>query len=57
MRREKKLLAAFHALSVFSPEEDLEVLGPQHFLLPTILLACGLLAASFTFLLEIYFNK
>ena len=39
---------------MYKPEEDLAVLGPEHFVLPALLLLSGLLAASLTFIAEIY---
>ena len=39
---------------MYKPEEDLAVLGPEHFVLPALLLLSGLLAATLTFIAEIY---
>jgi len=51
---ETKLLQAFEKVSAFNPEGDLEVLGPQHFILPSIFLVLGLIVAFITFIYERY---
>ena len=56
-KNDKKLYAALEAASVFHPEDDLEVLGPQHFLLPVGFLLAGLSTAFLTFLGEILVKK
>ena len=44
--------------SGFHPEDELEVMGPEHFILPACILLGGLTAASITFLCEIlYYRK
>ena len=39
------------------PEDDLEVMRPEHFILPACILLGGLTAASITFLCEILYNR
>ena len=40
-----------------SPEDDLEVMRPEHFILPACILLGGLTAASITFLCEILYSR
>ena len=39
------------------PADELEVMRPEHFILPTWILVVGLTAASITFLCEILINR
>ena len=39
------------------PEDDLEVMRPEHFILPACILLGGLTAASITFLCEILYSR
>ena len=43
--------------SGFHPEDDLEVMRPEHFILPACILLGGLTAASITFLCEILYSR
>ena len=54
---DKKLYAALESASGFHPEDDLEVLGLEHFLLPAGFLLAGLSAAFLVFLGEILVKK
>ena len=52
-KNDKKLYAALESASGFHPEDDLEDLGLEHFLLPAGFLLAGLCAAFLVFLGEI----
>ena len=54
---EKKHLQLLERKSGFHPEDDLEVMGPEHFILPACILLGGLTAASITFLCEIIYSR
>ena len=41
----------------FNPGDDLEVMRPEHFILPACILLGGLTAASITFLCEILYSR
>ena len=56
-KNHKELYAALEAASGFHPEDDLEVLGPQHFTLPAGFLLSGLSIAFIIFLAEILVKK
>ena len=43
--------------SGFHPEDDLEVMRPEHFILPACFLLGGLTASTFIFLCEIFCSK
>ena len=52
-----KLYAALESASGFHPEDDLEVMGPQHFTLPSGILLAGIALAFLVFLAEILVKK
>ena len=52
-----KHLEILERKSRFHPEDDLEVMRPEHFILPACILLGGLTAASITFLCEILYRK
>ena len=54
---DKKLYAALESASGFHPEDDLEVLGLEHFLLPGGFLLAGLSAGFLVLLGEILVKK
>ena len=56
-KNHKDLYAALEAASGFHPEDDLEVLGPQHFTLPAGLLLAGVIIAFIILLVEILVKK
>ena len=52
-----KHLEILERKSGFHPEDDLEVMRPEHFILPACILLGGLTAASITFLCEILYSR
>ena len=56
-KNHKELYAFLESASGFHPEDDLEALGPEHFILPTAFLLAGLFAAFLVFLGEILVKK
>ena len=52
-----KHLEILERKSGFHPEDDLEVMRPEHFILPACFLLGGLTAASITFLCEILYSR
>ena len=56
-KNDKKLYAALESASGFHPEDDLEVLGPQHFILPAGFLLTGLSVGFLILLGEILVKK
>ena len=56
-KNDKKLYAALEKASGFHPEDDLEVLGPQHFILPAGILLAGISTAFLLLLGEILVKK
>ena len=56
-KSEKKIFKLLEEKSGFHPEDELEVMRPEHFILPACILLGGLTAASITFLCEILYNK
>ena len=56
-RTRTKLEESLEAVSSYHPEDDLEVLGPEHFTLPAGFLLAGLSAAFILLLAEILVQK